>query len=156
MTRIVILASCVYGSLLVAAIYFTRATSRRVVGAIVGGAVVAFVGAGVEALAHARGWWRYTSDDTPYGPTAMYPVLAVAFSFLALIGWRVLRGLQIPDPARRQVKRAWARNGRGELRLDEWESVPVSAMDLPSPAKGRRACARSGLPLSNPHVDPPR
>jgi hypothetical protein len=92
MTRIVILASCVYGSLLVAAIYFTRATSRRVFGALAGGVVVALVGAGVEGLAHVRGWWRYTSDDTPYGPIAMYPVLAVAFSFLALIGWRVLRG----------------------------------------------------------------
>ncbi len=37
MTQILILASCVYLSLLVAAIYFTRASARRVVGALLGG-----------------------------------------------------------------------------------------------------------------------
>ncbi len=91
MTQIMILASCVYLSLLVAAIYFTRANTRRVVGALAGGGAVAVVGAGVEAFAHARGWWRYTSDDTPFGPVAMYPVLVVIFAFLALIGWVVTR-----------------------------------------------------------------
>jgi hypothetical protein len=91
MTQILILAWCVYGSLLVAAIYFTRATTRRVLGALAGGGAVALVGAVVEALAHARGWWRYTSGDTPVGPLAIYPLLVVAFAFLALIGWRVLR-----------------------------------------------------------------
>jgi hypothetical protein len=70
-----ILASCVYLSLLVAAIYFTRATARRVVGALGGGGAVALVGAGVEAIAHARAWWSYSSDDTPIGPVGMYPAL---------------------------------------------------------------------------------
>jgi hypothetical protein len=91
MTRILILAWCVYASLLVAAVYFTRATTRRILGALAGGGAVALVGAGVEALAHARGWWRYTSDDTPFGPLAIYPLLVVAFAFLALIGWRITR-----------------------------------------------------------------
>ena len=91
MTTIIILASFVYGSLLIAAVYFTRATKRRVLGAVAGGGAVALVGAGVEAFAHARGWWRYTSDDTPFGPLAIYPLLVVAFAFLALIGWRVMR-----------------------------------------------------------------
>jgi hypothetical protein len=91
MTQILILASCVYMSLLVAAVYFTRATRRRVLGALAGGGAVALVGVGVEALAHAWGWWRYTSDDTPYGPLAIYALLVVAFAFLALIGWRVSR-----------------------------------------------------------------
>jgi hypothetical protein len=91
MTQILILAWCVYGGLLVAAVYFTRATPRRVVGALAGGGVVALVGVGVEAWGHARGWWRYTADDTPYGPPAIYPLLVVAFAFLGLIGWRVMR-----------------------------------------------------------------
>jgi hypothetical protein len=91
MTQILILAWCVYGSLLIAAIYVSRATTRRVLGALAGGGAVALVGAGVEVLAHSRGWWRYTSDDTPFGPLAMYPLLVVAFAFLALIGWRVMR-----------------------------------------------------------------
>jgi hypothetical protein len=58
---------------------------------LAGGGVVALVGVGVEAWGHARGWWRYTADDTPYGPPAIYPLLVVAFAFLALIGWRVMR-----------------------------------------------------------------
>jgi hypothetical protein len=91
MTQILILASCVYLSMLVAAIYFTRANTRRVVGALAGGGAVALVGAGVEAFAHAWGWWRYTSDDTPFGPVAMYPAIVVVFAFLALIGWIVAR-----------------------------------------------------------------
>jgi hypothetical protein len=40
MTRILILAWCVYGSLLLAAIYFTQATTRRVLGALAGGCAV--------------------------------------------------------------------------------------------------------------------
>ena len=91
MTQILILASCVYLSMLVAAIYFTRATTRRVVGALTGGVAVALVGPGVEAFGHARGWWRYTADDTPIGPVAMYPLIVVVFAFLALIGWIVSR-----------------------------------------------------------------
>ncbi len=91
MMPILILASCVYLSLFIAAIYFSRATPRRVVGALAGGGAVALVGMGVEALAHARGWWRYPSDDTPIGPVAMYPAMVVILAFLALIGWIVMR-----------------------------------------------------------------
>jgi hypothetical protein len=91
MTQILILASCVYLSLLVAAIYFTRASARRVVGALIGGVAVALVGAGVEAFAHARAWWSYPSNDTPISPVGMYPALVVVFAFLALIGWTVAR-----------------------------------------------------------------
>ena len=51
MTTILILASVVYGSFLIATIYFTRATTRRVLGSLAGGAAVAIAGAGVERLA---------------------------------------------------------------------------------------------------------
>ena len=91
MTLILILAWCVYGSVLVAAIYFTQATTRRVLGALAGGCAIALIGAGSRAWP-ARGWRRYTSGDTPVGPLAMYPLLVVAFAFLALIGWRVIAG----------------------------------------------------------------
>jgi hypothetical protein len=91
MTQILILASCVYLSLLVALIYFSKANTRRVVGAVAGGAAVALVGTGVEAYAHAQGWWKYTSDDSPIGPVGMYPAIVVIFAFLALIGWIVTR-----------------------------------------------------------------
>lgn len=91
MTQILILASCVYLTMLVATIYFTRPTPCRVVGALAGGLAVAMAGVGVEAFAHMRGWWSYPSDDTPIGPLAMYPVIVVVFAFLALIGWIVSR-----------------------------------------------------------------
>ena len=91
MTTILILASFVYGSMLIGTVYFTRTTTRRVIGSLAGGVSVAFVGLAVEYLAHAQGWWRYTSEDTPVGPPAIYPFLVIAFAFLALIGWRVMR-----------------------------------------------------------------
>jgi hypothetical protein len=91
MTPILISAACVYLTILAATIYLTRPAPRRLVGAVLGGVVVMLVGVGVEAIAHARGWWRYTSDDTPIGPVLMYPLLVVVFAFLALIGWIIMR-----------------------------------------------------------------
>ena len=44
MQQIFLLASCVYLAVLVAAVYFTRATTRRVLGAAVGGLAVAVIG----------------------------------------------------------------------------------------------------------------
>ena len=88
---ILIAASCVYATVLVAAVYFTRATARRVAGALAGGVTVGIVGVGVETLAHMLGWWRYPSVGTPYGPPLMYPAVVLLFSSLALIGWRVTR-----------------------------------------------------------------
>src|SRR5271166_5334663 len=141
MTLILILAWCVYGSLLVAAIYFTQATTRRVLGALAGGCAVALIGAGVEGLAHARGWWRYTSGDTPVGPPAMYPLLVVAFAFLALIGWRVvrrfgLRGLTVflaigghRDPAR--LFHCRESHGSGGHRQRPGDLSPASAPSSP-------------------------
>jgi len=76
---------------LCAAIYFTRATARRALGAVAGGVVVAAVGFGVELACQALGLWHYPSDDTGRGPLLMYPALALHWATLALIGWRVVR-----------------------------------------------------------------
>ena len=76
---------------LCAAVYFTRATARRVLGALVGGVAVAAVGYGVELACQALGLWYYPSDDTGRGPLLMYPSLAFLWATLALIGWRVVR-----------------------------------------------------------------
>ena len=46
----------VYLVVLVATAYFTRATARRVAGALTGGVAVGVVGVGVETLAHSMGW----------------------------------------------------------------------------------------------------
>lgn len=88
---ILLAATCVYLAALVAAAYFTRATARRVAGALIGGVAVGAAGMGVETLAHTMGWWRYPSVETLYGPPLMYPALVLLFAALALIGWRVTR-----------------------------------------------------------------
>ena len=81
----------VYLAYLCAAVYFTRASVRRVLGALVGGVVVAVFGFGVELVCQALGQWHYPSDDTGRGPLLMYPSLALLWATLALIGWRVMR-----------------------------------------------------------------
>jgi hypothetical protein len=84
-------ASCVYLAAIAATIYFTQATTRRVLGAFVGGLAVAVVGFAVEVVCQALGFWRYPSVDTGYGPLFMYLLLVLAWAVLSLIGWRVMR-----------------------------------------------------------------
>ena len=91
MQQIFLLASCVYLAVLVATAYFTRATARRVLGALAGGVAVAVVGFGVEFVAQALGFWRYPSDESGRGPLLLYPLLIQVFAVLSLIGWRVMR-----------------------------------------------------------------
>jgi hypothetical protein len=89
--QVLSLAIGIYLTLLIAAIYFTRATTRRLGGALAGGVAVAVVGVGVEILGHTLGFWRYPGVDTPYGPRLMYPLVVLMFTLLALIGWRITR-----------------------------------------------------------------
>lgn len=88
---ILIAASCVYLIVMVLTAYLTRATRRRVIGALIGGVAVGLVGVGVECLAHAMGWWRYPFVETAYGPPLIYPVGVLLFAALALVGWRATR-----------------------------------------------------------------
>jgi hypothetical protein len=91
MQQLLLLASGVYLAFLVATAYFTRATARRVLGALAGGVAVAVVGYGIEILFQSLGFWHYPSDNTGRGPLLMYPVLVLMFAVLSLIGWRVVR-----------------------------------------------------------------
>jgi small multidrug resistance pump len=86
-----LLVGMVHLAYLCAAVHFTRASVRRVLGALVGGVVVAVFGFGVELVCQALGQWHYPSDDTGRGPLLMYPSLALLWATLALIGWRVMR-----------------------------------------------------------------
>ncbi|HXJ57264.1 MAG TPA: hypothetical protein VNU68_11420 [Verrucomicrobiae bacterium] len=88
---ILIAASGIYLVGLMVTAYFTRATRKRIIGALSGGVAVAVVGVAIECLAHARGWWRYPFIGTAYGPPLIYPIVVLAFAALALIGWRVTR-----------------------------------------------------------------
>jgi len=70
-TQQILLMTCLYLAALVAVTYFTRATGRRVMGARVGGAVVAFMPLRVIAFGEALGWWRIPFAATPYFVTSL-------------------------------------------------------------------------------------
>ena len=89
--REIILMTAAYALALVAVVYFTRATSRRVVGTLAGGAIVGFLGPGAIALGENRGWWRIPSASTPYFVPLLCLGLAVSCSPIYLVTWRVVR-----------------------------------------------------------------
>ena len=90
-TRLLLTATAGYAIGLVALTYLTRATRRRVLGALAGGLSVAVVGVGVELLFQTLGFWRYPSIEQRYGPPLMYPLVLVMWAGLSLIGWRIQR-----------------------------------------------------------------
>jgi len=76
---------------LVAAVYFTRPTSRRVVGALAGGAAVGCMGLGAIALGNALGLWRVPIVRTPDFLALFYLGFVISCSPIYLITWRVAR-----------------------------------------------------------------
>mgnify|MGYP001585978118 CR=1 FL=1 len=84
-----IVVTCAYSVALVAAVYFTRATSRRVVGALAGGAAVGWMGLGAIALGEALGLWRVPLPSTPGLFALFYLGFAISCSPIYLITWRV-------------------------------------------------------------------
>ena len=71
--------------------YFTRATARRVVGALVGGAVVALLALKIIALCEALGWWQIPFLATPSFLPLFYFGLAISLTPIYLVTWRVVR-----------------------------------------------------------------
>jgi hypothetical protein len=80
-----------YAAALVAVIYFTRATARRVAGALVGGAAAGLMALGSIKLCETLGWWKIPSASTPYFGFILYVGLAVSCSPIYLVSWRVAR-----------------------------------------------------------------
>jgi hypothetical protein len=72
-------------------IYFTRATARRVMAALVGGAAAGLLGLGAIALCEALGWWRVPFASTPYFPALFYLSLSISLTPIYLVTWRVAR-----------------------------------------------------------------
>jgi hypothetical protein len=89
--RQIIIVICAYLVALVAVVYFTRATSRRVVGALVGGAAVGCFGMGAIVLGNSLGLWRVPIFWTPYFLTLFYLGLAISVTPIYLVTWRVAR-----------------------------------------------------------------
>jgi len=80
-----------YAVALVLVIYFTRATARRVFGALVGGAAVALMAMGAIALCERLGWWKIPFAPTPYFTLVFYAGVAITCSPIYLVTWRLAR-----------------------------------------------------------------
>ena len=68
----------------------TRATARRVVGALAGGAALGVVALGIIALCMEVGWWRFAITWEPYYLTLLWIDFALG-AFIFLITWRIAR-----------------------------------------------------------------
>ena len=90
-TQQLIIVTCAYLVALVVVVYFTRATSRRIVGALAGGAVVGCFGMGAIVAGNALGLWRVPIFWTPYFVALFYLGLAISCSPIYLVTWRVAR-----------------------------------------------------------------
>jgi hypothetical protein len=90
-THELISITCVYLVGLVAIAYFTRATARRVAGALAGGAAAGWLGLGAIALGEALAWWRVPTTRTPYFLPLAYLGFAVSLAPIYLVTWRVAR-----------------------------------------------------------------
>ena len=87
----IIIVICGYMVALGAVIYFTRATMRRVMGALAGGAVVGFTGMGAIVLGNTLGLWRVPIFWTPYFLTLFFLAFAISVTPIYLVTWRVAR-----------------------------------------------------------------
>ena len=86
-----IVVICLYLVELVAVVYFTRATSRRILGAFAGGAAVGCFGMGAIVLGNALELWRVPITWTPYFLTLFYLGLAISVTPIYLVTWRLVR-----------------------------------------------------------------
>jgi hypothetical protein len=84
------LFNCFYLAILVVVAFFTRATARRVAGALAGGAVVGVMCLGIIALGKAVGWWHMAISWEPYFLTLMLIDFTLS-AFIFLITWRIAR-----------------------------------------------------------------
>jgi hypothetical protein len=96
----IIVVTCAYAVALAVAVYFTRATPRRVVGALAGGAAAGCLGLGAIIVGEAIGVWRDFLPSTHRVWVLFYLGLAISLSPIYLITWRVarrfgLRGLAV-------------------------------------------------------------
>ena len=76
---------------LVIVTYLTRATSRRVLGALVGGLAVAFASLGMIAFCLWVGWWQMPIVATPFLAAMLGIGILISCAPLYLVTWRIAR-----------------------------------------------------------------
>jgi hypothetical protein len=74
----------------IAVAFFTRATPRRIAGALAGGLAFGVVALGIIALGEQFGWWHMTITWEPYFLTLLVIDFALS-AFVFLITWRIAR-----------------------------------------------------------------
>lgn len=87
----IIVVSCLYLVALVAAVYFTQPTLRRMLGALAGGAAVALFGMGAIVLGNSLEVWWVPISWTPQYLLLFYLAFAISVSPIYLITWRIVR-----------------------------------------------------------------
>ena len=68
----------------------TRATVRRIVGALAGGAVIGVVALSISAFGEEVGWWHMAITWKPYFLTLLWIDFALC-AFFYLVTWRIAR-----------------------------------------------------------------
>ena len=84
------LFNCLYLAVLVVVAFFTRATARRIAGALAGGVAFGVVALGIIALGEEVGWWHMAITWEPYFLTLLLIDFALC-AFIYLITWRIAR-----------------------------------------------------------------
>ena len=82
--------NCLYLVLTVAVAVLTRATPRRIVGALAGAAVCGPAGLGIVAFAERAGWWHMAITWEPYFLALLW-IDVVLCAFVFLLTWRIAR-----------------------------------------------------------------
>jgi hypothetical protein len=80
-----------YLVLLIVVAYLTRATPRRIAGALAGGAGLGVLMLGAVALGEERGWWHFVIAWEPYFLTLLFLDAVISGAAILLVTWRVAR-----------------------------------------------------------------
>jgi|ERR1035438_4547533 hypothetical protein len=68
----------------------SRATPRRIAGAIIGATAAGLVGLGIIVFCESKGWWRFVMKWEPYDLTLLWISVALC-AYVFLITWRIAR-----------------------------------------------------------------
>jgi len=88
--RQIYLFTCLYLALLVIVTVLTRATRRRVAGALAGAAAGGVAMLGIIAIGESAGWWHFAIAWEPYFLTLLC-IATIPCGFIFLITWRIAR-----------------------------------------------------------------